>query len=192
MGTDELVLIILVGAANLALGFGLALILARKFSRLINRPTKMRRYFLLIVGMYFLESLAFPAGMATQVLTVGLAFVWGIVLGVLLRQQSPVPSLQFTLQTALYTCLPTITFGILVPVAWALTGNSLLSVEAGINFGIPQWIPWPLGSVAGFAAALVLGTVILKPAITVCEVSLILHIAQHRDPDQHDATPTST
>jgi hypothetical protein len=185
MGTDELVLIILLGAANLVLGFGLAITLARKLSKLVDHPIGIRRSFLLIVGMYFLECLAFPAGMATQIFTVGLAFAWGIVLGGWLRQQSPIPSLLFALQMALYTCLPTIIFGIFVPIAWALTGNSLLSVEAGINFGIPDWIPWPLGSVAGFATALVLGTVLLKSVITVGEVSSILHIAQRQGPDQH-------
>lgn len=187
MSTDELALIIVLGAVNLILGFGLAIALAGKLSKLAYRPIGLRHSFLLIVGMYFLECIAFPAGMATQIFTVGLAFVWGIVLSRWLHQQSPIPSLLFTLQVALYTCMPTITFGILVPIAWALTGKSLISVEAGINFGIPEWIPWPLGTVAGFALALVLGTVLLKSVITVGEVSSILHLAQRSDPNQQTA-----
>jgi hypothetical protein len=125
--------------------------------------------------------------MATQVLTIGLAFVWGIVLGRWLRRQPPIPSLLFSLQFAIYTCLPTITFGVLVPIAWALAGNSPLTVESGINFGIPEWIPWPLGTVAGFGAALVLGTVLFKTVITVGEVSTILHLSQRRNTNQHAA-----
>jgi hypothetical protein len=187
MSTDELALIILLGAVNLILGFGLAIALARKFSTLLDPPIGIRRSFMLMAGMYFFECIAFPAGMATQIFTVGLAFVWGILLGRWLHHQSPIPSLLFTLQVALYTCMPTIIFGILVPIAWALSGNSLISVEAGVNFGIPEWIPWPLGTVAGFALVLILGTVLLKSVITVGEVSSIMHLAQPTDPNRQAA-----
>jgi hypothetical protein len=179
MKTDELVLGILLVVSNSALGLVFAVILSRRLSNLTDPPIRRMGSFVLIVGMYFLECLAFAAGMATQIFTIGLAFMWGIVLGRLLHRQSPIPSLLFSLWVVLYTCLPTITFGVLVPVAWALAGNSLINLEAGIRFGIPEWIPWPLGTVLGFALALVLGTVLLKSVITVGEVSMILHYA-HR------------
>jgi uncharacterized protein YneF (UPF0154 family) len=178
MNTLELVLIGLLAISNIALGIGLGIYLARRLSKEADPPIQNRRALTLLVGMYFLECLAFPAGMATQVFAVGLAFLWGIVLGRFLRMQSPIPSLQFALLAAIYTCLPTITFAVLVPIAWTLAGNSPFSAESGISFGIPEWVPWPLGSVAGFATALVLGTVILKSVITVGEVSMILHLSE--------------
>ncbi len=189
METGELILGILLVVSNLALGLGLAVVLSRKLSNLTDPPIRRMGSFVLIVGLYFLECLAFAAGMATQIFTVGLAFVWGIVLGRFLHRQSPIPSLRFSLWVVLYTCLPTITFGVIVPIAWALAGNSLISLEDGINFGIPEWIPWPLGTVLGFAVALVFGTVLLKSVITVGEVSMILHFAQRlggnrRAPDE--------
>lgn len=138
-----------------------------------------------MLGMYVIECLAFPAGMATQVFTIGLAFFWGIVLGRWLREQLPLPSLLYSAQVALYTCLPTITFGVIVPIAWAMSGNSPFSAADGISFGIPEWVPWPLTTVAGFAATLVLGTVLFKMVIIVGEVSTILHFTQHPNANKH-------
>jgi hypothetical protein len=81
MNADELALIVSLAASNLALGIGLGVYLARKLSRLTDPPFPLRRSYILMLGMYVLECLAFPAGMATQVFTIGLAFFWGIVLG---------------------------------------------------------------------------------------------------------------
>jgi len=187
MNTDELILILLLAVSNIALGLGLGLYLARKLASMTDPPIQRRGSLVLILGMYFLECLAFPVGMATQVFTIGLAFLWGIALGRWLHRQSPIPSLHFSLWVAIYTCLPTITFGVLVPIAWTLAGNNPPTAEAGIRFGIPEWIPWPLGTVAGFAAALVLGTVLFKSVITVGEVSTILHLAQRPAATQHAA-----
>jgi hypothetical protein len=178
MNASEMVLIGLLAISNIALGIGLGIYLARKLSKIADPPIKTHRVLSLLIGIYFLECLAFPAGMATQIFVVGLSFLWGIVLGRFLRKQRPIPSLQFALLGALYTCLPTITFAVLVPIAWTLAGNSPFTAEAGISFGIPEWVPWPLGSVAGFATALVLGTVLLKSVIIVGEVSMILHLSE--------------
>ncbi|MHA2065387.1 MAG: hypothetical protein ACXABY_13510, partial [Candidatus Thorarchaeota archaeon] len=124
MNTSELVLIGILATSNIALGIGVGIYLARRLSKEADPPIQKRRALTLLLGMYFLECLAFPAGMATQVFVIGLAFLWGIVLGRWLRMQSPIPSLIFSMRVAIYTCLPTITFGMLVPVAWAFAGNS--------------------------------------------------------------------
>lgn len=181
MQKEELALGILLIASNSALGLALAVVLSRRLSNLPDPPIRRMGSFILIVGMYFIECLAFAAGMATQIFTVGLAFIWGIVLGRLLHRHSPIPSLLFSLWVVLYTCLPTITFGVFVPLAWALAGNNVITHEAGIQFGIPEWIPWPLGTVLGFATALILGTVLLKSVITLGEVSMTLHFMQRKD-----------
>lgn len=188
MDSAELILIIILGMSNLILGIGLGARLARELSESSDRPIRPRTVFLFLLGMYFLECIAFAAGMATQIFTIGLAFVWGILLGWWLHRGSHVKSPAIALLVALYTCLPTITFAVIVPAAWTLAGNNPLTVEGGISFGIPEWIPWPVGSVAGFATALMLGTVLFKTVITVGEVSTILLLTSSRGASGHAPT----
>jgi hypothetical protein len=92
--------------------------------------------------------------------------------------------LNTVLLLALYTTLPTVSFGLLLPVAWRIDGRSLLSVEAGAAFGIPDLIPWPLNTVVGFSVALVAGTVLFKTIITAGEVSLLIHLGERSEADQ--------
>jgi hypothetical protein len=188
MNSDELVVISILGISNLILGIGLGARLARKLSIYSGPAIQPKTALVFLLGMYFFECIAFPAGMATQVFTIGLAFVWGILLGRWLSGEFPVESARFALHVALYTCLPTISFAVIVPVAWVLAGNNPLTVEGGISFGIPEWIPWPLGSVAGFATALALGTMLFKTVITVGEVSTILLLAARPSPNEQATT----
>lgn len=177
MNTEEILLVGLLGAANLILGIGLASVLSARLSDFSAPQLSRRKAFFLLLGVYFCECVAFAAGMATQVFTIGLAFIWGFALGRWLRRQAPIPALKFSSGLALYSCLPTITFGTIVPLAWTLAGNDPFNIEAGHQFGVPDFIPGPLGTVAGFAIALMAGTVVLKWVITVGEVSLLLHYA---------------
>lgn len=188
MDSDEIVLIIVLGMSNLILGIGLGARLSRDLSETSDKRIRGRTAYLFLLGVYFFECVAFAAGMATQIFTIGLAFVWGILLGRLLYRGSPVKSTLIALRVALYSCLPTITFALIVPIAWTLAGNNPLTVEGGINFGIPEWIPWPVGSVAGFATALALGTVLFKAVITVGEVSTILLLAGNPATSEHVPT----
>jgi hypothetical protein len=107
------------------------------------------------------------AGMATQIFVVGLAFVWGIVFGLWLRKY-PLPRQIFKTSffLAVYTSLPTASFGVLIVLAWLVSGNNLLDVKASREFGIPDFLPWPLNTILGFCLALVLGTFALKTVIT--------------------------
>jgi len=174
MDPDNWILLALI-VENLAFGLGCAVPLAGMLCRTTDRSNRFLRYFIVLVGVYFLECIAFSAGMATQVFTVGLAFVWGIVLGLWLRNRS---SVRETLRTsfffALYTCLPTVSLCVLVPALSLVSGGHILSAEEGIGFGIPDFLPFPLNTILGFFGALVTGTIVLKTVITTGAVRLFV------------------
>jgi len=185
----EKVLIILLVTVNLAAGFGLAVPIARLLGEVTGRPTRFSRYFAILVGAYFVECVAFSAGMGTQVFSIGLAFLWGVVLGLWLRRRAaPQKVLKTSFLFALFSSLPTVSFGVLILLAWLVGGwliggrtitETILSTEAGADLGIPDFVPWPLNTILGFCLALVIGTVVLKTVITTVEVSLLIHLRRN-------------
>jgi hypothetical protein len=48
-----------------------------------------------------------------------------------------------------------------------------LNVEQATQFGIPDFVPWPLNTILGFCIALATGTIILKTAFTTGIAGLI-------------------
>ena len=74
---------------NLIFCFGCAVPLAKGLGRLIGTPDRFLRYFAMFVGIYFLEGVAFTWGMCTQVFTIALSFVWGVILGLWLKDLAP-------------------------------------------------------------------------------------------------------
>ncbi|UCB53191.1 MAG: hypothetical protein JSV10_03690 [Candidatus Zixiibacteriota bacterium] len=175
----ELVFITVLAVANLAAGFGFSVPIARLLGRVAGKPQKFSRYFSMLLGIYLLECVAFPAGMATQIFSIGLAFVWGLVLGLWLRGRAPSSEVRkASFFVALFTCAPTASFGLLLLVVKLFGGSNVLSMQEGTAFGIPYFVPWPLNTILGFCAALVLGTVVLKTAITTGEVSLLIHLGK--------------
>ncbi|MGB2805189.1 MAG: hypothetical protein WBD64_09890 [Candidatus Zixiibacteriota bacterium] len=177
MKPAELAFVIVLVVVNLAGEFGLSRPIARLLGRVTGKPESFFRYFAMLIGIYLLESVAFPAGMATQVFSIGLAFVWGMVFGLWLRGRAPSDKvLKASFFVALYTSLPTASFGILLLAAKLLSGSNVLSMEEGVAFGIPYFVPWPMNTILGFCTALVLGTAVLKTAITAGEVSLLVHL----------------
>lgn len=168
--------IMLLAGINLTMGFGFAVSLTRLFRKAINEPHIFFRYFAVFVLIYFLECVAFSAGMGTQVFSVGLAFVWGIAFGLWLRRRTlKSESLKLSFYLSIYSCLPTASFAILIPIVWLLKGERIMSAKIGYEFGIPSFVPWPINTILGFCTTLILGTVILKIAITIGLVSLIMH-----------------
>ena len=175
----EKMLIILLVAVNLAAGFGFAVPIARLLGEVTGGPTRFSRYFAILVGVYFVEGVAFSAGMCTQVFSVGLAFVWGIIFGLWLRSRTSARrALTASFLVSIYTSLPTASFCILIPVAALVGGGHILSAREGISFGIPDFLPWPLNTILGFCSALVIGTVVLKTVITTGEVSLLIRLGE--------------
>ena len=172
------VLIIIV--LNLILGFGFAIPLAVILQRLDRKIQGFTRYFIIIVSIYFIESLAVGIGMGIPVLSVGLAFIWGIVLGLWLRAHAPAGEvLKTSFFLSLYSSLPAASFVVLPVLMWA-GGWQILSAQEGASFGIPEslGLPWPLNTILGFYAALVIGAVVFKTVITTGEVSLLIRLGE--------------
>jgi hypothetical protein len=166
--------------ANLAAGFGCAIPLARLLGKLNASPKKALRYFVMLIGIYFIESVALAAGMASQVFSVGMAFVWGILFGLWLRSRAPAPRvLKTSLFLSLYTCLPTVSL-LLIPLLMGIGGDNILSAEQGARFGIPTAlrVPWPLNTILGFFGAIVIATLMLKPVITTGIVSILIQLRE--------------
>lgn len=179
MQSAEVFFTIAVAVVNLAAGSGLAVPVARRLGEVTSKPGRFVRHFAALIGIYSLECVAFVAGMATQIFSIGLAFVWGVVFGLWMRQKAaPRLVLKMSFMVALYTCAPTASFGIFLPVEKLVGGSSILSAEEGAAFGIPEFAPWPLCTILGFCAALVVGTVVFKTVITTGEVSLLIHVGE--------------
>lgn len=165
---------------NLAAGFGFAVPIAKQIRRLNNKPKRTFRYFLMLIGLYFVECVAFSAGMATQVFSIGLAFVWGVVFGLWLRRRaSALKVLETSFFVSLYSSLPTASFGFLALLA-LFVGEPVLSAAEGANFGIPAFVPWPMNTILGFFGTIAIVTVVFKTVITTGEVSLLIHLGERK------------
>ncbi|HLB73457.1 MAG TPA: hypothetical protein VJJ98_05525 [Sedimentisphaerales bacterium] len=179
LNADEYIVPALI-ITNLAAGFGCAIPIAHGLRKVTGQTEKSFRYFAMFVGVYFVECVAFAAGMCTQVLTVALGFVWGVIFGLRLRNIAPAKEvLKTVIFVSLYGCLPTCSFAVILSCAWVISGNSLLNVEQAYSFGIPQFVPWPFNTVLGFCAGLATGTILLKTAITTGIVGILIRRGQN-------------
>ena len=180
MDADKYIVIALI-IVNLAAGFGCAIPMAGKLRKIIGGTTGFFRCFAVVVGIYFVECVAFPAGMCTQVVTVALGFVWGVIFGLRLRNTAPAKEVLKTgFFVSLYGCLPTCSFAVILVGTWVISGNSLLDVEQAHNFGIPQFVPWPFNTLLGFCVGLATGTILLKTAITTGTVRMLIRRGQNQ------------
>ncbi|MHC4913138.1 MAG: hypothetical protein ACYTE5_09070, partial [Planctomycetota bacterium] len=68
-------------AVNLAAGFGCAVPIARMLGRVRREGKGTFRYFVIAIGVYFVECVAIVMGMGIPVFSMGMAFGWGIVFG---------------------------------------------------------------------------------------------------------------
>ena len=181
MEPTEVAFIIVLVIFNLFAGFGCAIPIAKLLSRVDDIPKKILLYSIILIGIYLIECVAFPVGMATQVFSVGLAFIWGIVLGRWFRfRTSRRKALKIAFFLSLYSCLPTVSFCIVLPVMWLVRSGNILSAEEGIGFGLPNFLSWPLNTILGFCITLIISTVVLKTAITTGVVSLLVRQGKKR------------
>ena len=165
---------------NLLAGFGCAIPMARLLSKVDRRLMRAYRYFAILIGVYFVECVALVMGMGIPVFSVGLAFVWGIILALWLRGRRSIREvLKTSCLLSLYSSLPAASF-IVVPVMMCVGGWDILSAEQGARFGIPDFLrlPWPLNTILGFYVCLVIAAVVFKTAITIGEVSLLIHLEE--------------
>ena len=175
MGSEDKIFVIVLATVNLITGFGYAIFIAKLFDKVEAKSISFFRYYVILISVYFVECIAFPVGMATQVFTVGLAFVWGTALGLRFRASASLSEAKrLAIFVAVYTCLPTVSFCLLLPLMMKFEGWHILSVEESVSFGIPSFLPWPLNTILGFSATLLVGTVILKIVFTTGSVVWII------------------
>jgi hypothetical protein len=174
MNTEN-VLMLSLALTNLVGGIALGVFLAFGFSRLTQKQSRFFKYLALSLGLYFLECVAFTWGMCTQILSVALSIEWGILFGLWLKGLAPQKQIiRQMLLVSLYGCLPAVSFAVVLFIIWVIAGNGLLNVEQAYQFGIPDFVPWPLNTMLGFCIALAAGTIILKTFITTGIVALIV------------------
>ena len=170
---DWLILLLIV--FNVSAGGGLALPLAGRLRQIRGKGDGFIRYSMIFAGIYFAECVAFPFGMCTQVFTVSLSFVWGLVFGLWLRKYSQAGSIKrLAIFIAVYGSLPTASLCILLPLVRAIAGGDILSASEGFSFGIPDFLPWPFNTILGFFAALLAGTLVLKIFAAYATVSYVI------------------
>ena len=176
---EERTLIIALATLNLALGISGAMILSRLFCPRGARARPWVLAFVACLGVYFLECVAFPVGMATQVFVLSLGVVWGALLGWWSGYVERTDRLwMMAVAAGFYTSLPTLSFSILVPIACVQGGCGIISPQAGVQFGIPDFLPVPLQTILGFYLLLGLGTLLLKCGIT---TAVALAVSRHQD-----------
>lgn len=149
--------------AVLAVGFGVPL--ARRLGRSGRGRWSAVLWLAALGGIYLAEAAAFSASMGTNLLSFALAVVWGVVLRRKLAALPPKDRFRSAVAFSLYTALPAISFASVLPHLVA-GGWDLFSAEAGHEFGVPEFVPWPFCTVAGFLAALIGSAVIVKTAVT--------------------------
>ncbi len=171
MDSAEIVIIAVNAVFALGLGWPLAVLL----SRLGPRRRGRARSFAVVLAVYLVEAAAFAASMATNVLSIGLAVVWGLRMGSwVLKPRTPMDeSRRITRLFAFYTTLPAMSF-LSVPVVGLLGGWAVLSGEAGARFGIPAFLPWPFNTILGFCAIVAAVAVLAKVAITTSVAGLVI------------------
>ncbi len=152
---------------NLIAGFAFAWPLARVLAHARRKPSMTNRLFIYLLGIYFIECIAFAASMSTSIISFVLAFLWGILLGRwLIKSSADIPELNKSLFLfSLYSALPAASL-LTVPISVKLGGWSILSSESGARFGIPTFLPWPLCTIVGFCIAVSAVTIALKVLIT--------------------------
>ena len=161
----ESIILGLLFALNLTLCFGLLLPLINTFTKILPSP-KIRKRFLLILGLYLTEIFALAMGMGIPVFNVALAFLWGTLLGQHLKNQTGLPNaLKISTRLAFYSSLPAMTF-IIIPFIMLAGDANIISVQDASDMGIPSFFPWPTNTILGFYAACAFGALALKILIT--------------------------
>jgi hypothetical protein len=164
-------------AVNLAAGFGCAVLIARMLGRARREGKGTFRYFVIAVGVYFVECVAIAMGMGIPVFSMGMAFVWGIIFGWWLRGRGPAREvLRQSFFLSLYSSLPALSF-VVIPVLWSF-GGPVLSVAEGADLGIPGFVPWPLNTILGFYVIPAVCAAVFKILVTTSEVSLLIHLGE--------------
>ena len=165
-------------AVNLVAGFGCAVPIARMLGRVRREGKGTFRYFVIAVGVYFIECVAIVMGMGIPVFSMGTAFVWGIIFGWWLRGRGPAREvLKQSVFLSVYSSLPVVSF-LVIPIYLSFHKVSVLSLEQGANLGIPGFVPWPLNTILGFYVIPAVCAAVFKVLVTTRVVSLLIHLGE--------------
>lgn len=162
---------------TLLLGFAFAIPVTRRIRRIQHKPVPFFLWYSLMILIYLIEGAAFAAGMATNVFTIALSFVWGCMAVFVTRHSNREDPeiLKGVLLFAVYTSLPALSF-LSVPCMFVFSGlSAILTVQAGRSFGIPGFVPWPANTILGFSLIVSMSALFFKTVITTGIVSLCLH-----------------
>ncbi len=157
---------IIITGANLVLGIGGAVLVGRVMRRTTGQGSLVW-WISVLVGIYLAESFAVAASMASQILSVVLAFVWAAVVGKWLRTSGAGASeaRKAGAWFAVYSGLPALSL-VLIPVIAAYAGRNIFSAQDGLRLGIPTFFPWPFTTILGFFGTAAVGAFLLKLLIT--------------------------
>ena len=177
MNVAEIILVLV----NLCLGLGFAIFLSKRLNALKPGLRSIFQYFIMFIGMYFIECAAIVAAMLLPIFSIGLAFVWAIIFGSWLRKHAPARKvLKISFFISLYSSFPAASF-ILIPLFGLVSGWDILNAAEAARFGIPDFLYWPFNTILGFYVSLCTGIFILKTTITPGIVSLIIHLKKNQE-----------
>lgn len=178
MDSAEITIVII----NLLLGTICAYPLAKYLMQLKEETSNFGKIYIVLLGVYFIECVAFSAGMATNIFTIGLSFLWGILFSNWVSRFDAAERklIKAVLIFSLYTCLPAIS-SLSILLMMSLAGWSIFSSTAGLKFGIPAFVPWPANTIFGFFLIVALSALVFKTIITIGEVSLVLYFRDRKN-----------
>ena len=158
---------------NLMAGLGCAIPIAKILEKIFKKQKSISHYFVSLIGIYFIECIAIILGMGIPVFSIGLAIIWGMVFGYWLRNRATRNEiLKISFSLSFYSSLPAVSF-ILIPVIAVISGRNIINAEQGFQFGIPDFLPYPINTILGFYLAITIGAFVLKTLITATLVRLI-------------------
>lgn len=166
---------IIILSLNLILGFSVAFFLSGYFAHINGLSAKRWQIYLVLLGVYLVESFAFSAGMATNFFSIILSIFWGLMIRSRVSKLSAIPpeTIKATLFFSIYTSLPALSF-ISLPLIMVFPGWSVFSATSGMKFGIPGFLPWPMNTIFGFCFIVGFSALFLKTGITTGIVALKL------------------
>ncbi|MFB3896391.1 MAG: hypothetical protein ACE14V_08825 [bacterium] len=162
---------------NLFLGFGVAIPLSKYLGGLDGISFRQWQIYLILLGVYFIESISFAAGMASNIFSIPLSFLWGIIIRKNLPRFTAPPRKLITATTlfSAYTSLPALSM-LVCPMVLAISGWAIFSPTTGLKFGIPGFFPWPVNTICGFFFTVGLSALFGKTIIATGMIALKLRM----------------
>lgn len=144
----DVVEIILVGT-NFVFGIFFSVVVSRRIANNFSWRKNRFLFFILLTALYLFEGMSIAAGMFTPVFTFVLAVMTGAVFGLIVKKHDLTMVVKSAKQLSFFTCIPAITM-VLIPIICFIYNWDIFSSSFGKDFGIPEFIPFPLNTIFGF------------------------------------------